>query len=513
MDTTVDRRSNERPRAHGKALSSIKHSLHVAGLLFDREGARLVLPVLAGLAPRLEALRSLLPNLGNTIDALTSVCLLKVRGADHTKLLKRESIVSFNGAAGFSEWLVKQLTHKSPPVHDSAWLDVMAVRWLHSAAIRGFGDQLGALKRVSAPDRDLVRLTQLSPNVDSSALSIGYAQWLHLVSEQAPFCEIPALVESLRRITEVPFRTPPPRTPRPPPRLNERQLLTTHWLHIRPEQHRQLLELLTSELRAAEVSSSAGLNHRLTDSEGPASKTSEDGPQSSEHYYEAILLLLSIQTSHPIQTLLQWPVYPRTIGTSRTDIEDGNSFRHFPARSKTFGNIYAKAQWVKTLGGTTAIVELPFEVRSWLSNLHPGIGAPSLGSLLPFSRKAWDARAYEFLAGKLGCRASRAELFTRDLVPRLLYERTSNSALVNFWRADSGLAKDRAERLALGHYLKAEGARASNSLAKACSDALGRDIYKSDAHSVSLRRKPEPIDWVAIQKIVRALGMLCLKRL
>ncbi|MNV38527.1 hypothetical protein D3C71_1300870 [compost metagenome] len=71
MDTTVDHRSNERNQAHGKALSSIKRGLHVSGLLFDREGARLVLPVLAGLTPRLEALRSLLPNLGNTIDALT----------------------------------------------------------------------------------------------------------------------------------------------------------------------------------------------------------------------------------------------------------------------------------------------------------------------------------------------------------------------------------------------------------------------------------------------------------
>ena len=113
MDTPVDQRSNERPQAHGKALSSIKRSVRVAGLHFDREGARVVLPVLTGLAPRLQALRSLLPNLGNTIDALSSVCLLKVRDPDHTKLLKRESKVAFNGAASFSEWLIQQLMHGS----------------------------------------------------------------------------------------------------------------------------------------------------------------------------------------------------------------------------------------------------------------------------------------------------------------------------------------------------------------------------------------------------------------
>ncbi len=502
---TVDHHPNEQPQSHSKALSSIKRSLHVAGLLFDREGARLALPVLTELAPRLEALRSLLPNLGNTIDALTSACHLTVRGADHTKLLKRESKVSFNGAAGFSAWLIEQLTHKSPPVHDPAWLDVMAVRWLHSSAIRSFGDQLGTLERVNAPDRDYARLPAQPLQVDSNALNIGYVQWLRLVSEQAPSCGIPALVESLRRIIEIPFHTPPPRTPMPPPRLNERQLLTTHWLHIRPEKHRELIELLKYELRAPGITSSTRQDQPLTNLEDPSSQTAGDEPQRGGHYYEAILLLLSIQTSHSIQALLQWSVHPPTTHASRTDIQDGNSFQHFPARSKTFGTIYAKAQWVKKLGGTTAIVELPFEVRSWLSNLHPGIGAPSLGSLLPFSRKAWDARAYEFLADKLGCSTSRAELITRDLVPRLLYEKTSNSALVNFWRADSGLAKDRAERLALGHYLKPEGARASNSLAKACSDALGRDIYKPDAHSVYLRRKSEPIDWVTIQTIVQSL--------
>lgn len=505
MDTTVDHNPNKGLEANSKSLTTIKRGLQVAGLHGDREGARLALSVLSGLATRLEALRSSAPNLRSTIDALASVCILKVRDAEHAKLQERRQKVAFSGAANFSEWLIEQLAHESPPIHNPIWLDVMAVRWLYSAAVRSFGDQLGAPQKVNSPDRDFSQLTTKSGRIDSSTLDIGYEKWLQLVSEQAPLCEIPALVESLRRITEVPFRTPPPRTPRPPPRLNERQLRTTHWLHIRPEQHRQLLELLTSELRAVEVSSSAGLNHQLTDSEGSVSKMSEDGPQRSEHYYEAILLLLSIQTSHPIQTLLQWPVYPRTSGTARTDIEDGNSFRHFPARSKTSGKIYAKAQWVKTLGGTTAIVELPFVVRSWLSNLHPGIGAPSLGSLLPFSRKAWDVRAYEFLAEKLGCSRSRAELITRDLVPRLLYEKTSNSALVNFWRADSELAKDRAERLALGHYLKTEGARASNALAKACGDALGRDIYKPDAHSVTLRRNSAPIDWVAIQKIVRSL--------
>ena len=103
MDTPVDHRSNERPQAHGKALSSIKRSVRVAGLHFDREGARVVLPVLAGLAPRLEALRSLLPNLGNTIDALTSVCVLYVRCEEKTNTLKHESKVTFNSAANCAE--------------------------------------------------------------------------------------------------------------------------------------------------------------------------------------------------------------------------------------------------------------------------------------------------------------------------------------------------------------------------------------------------------------------------
>lgn len=501
METTVDHYPNKRSEAHSRSLSTIKRCLQIAGLLGDREGARLALSVLARLATRLEALRSLAPNLGTTIDALISVCPLKVRDADHGKLRKRRQKVSFSGAANFGEWLIEQLAHESPPIHDPIWQDVMAVRWLHSAAVRSFGDQLGVPERVNSPDRDFGQLTKKSARIDSSALDIGYEKWLHLVSEQAPSCGVPGLVESLRSVIELPLQTPRQRTPPPPPRLNERQLLTSHWLHIRPAKHRELIELLRKELKAPSILPDAELDYRSIDTEDPPSKTMADEPQRAGHHYEAILLLLSIQTSHPIQALLQWPVYPSVV-----DRQDGNSFQHFPTQSKTYRQTtYAKARWVKTLDGTTAIVDLPHEVQSWLSNLHPGIGAPNLGSLLPFSRKAWDARAYEFLADKLGCSARRAELITRDLLPRLLYERTSNSALVNFWRADTELATDRAERLALGHYVKPAGARAEQALTKACCDALGSEIYKPGTHAVYLRRHSEPINWVVIQKVLRSL--------
>lgn len=501
MDTTVDHHPNRGSEAQSKSLSAIKRGLQIAGLHGDREGARLALSVLSGLAPRLEALRSPAPNLRSTIDALASVCILKVRDADHAKLQKRRQKVSFSGAANFGEWLIEQLAHESPPIHDPIWLDVMAVRWLYSAAVRSFGDQLGAPKKVSSPDRDFSQLITKSARIDSSALDIGYEKWLHLVSEQAPSCGVPGLVESLRSIIELPLQTPRPRAPTSPPRLKERQLLTSHWLHIRPAKHRELIESLSKELRAPSILPDADLDYRSIDTKDASSKTIADDTQRAGHHYEAILLLLSIQTSHSIQALLQWPVHP-----SRTNRQDGNSFQHFSTQSKTHRQTtYAKAKWVKTLDGTTAIVDLPFEVQSWLSDLHPGIGAPNLGSLLPFSRKAWDARAYEFLADKLGCSASRAELITRDLLPRLLYERTSNSALVNFWRADSELATDRAERLALGHYLKPAGARASQALAKACYDALGPDIYKPGTHAVFLSRHSEAINWVVIQTVLRSL--------
>lgn len=501
MDTTVDHYPNKGSEAHSRSLSTIKRCLQVAGLLGDREGARLALSVLAGLATRLEALRSLAPNLGTTIDALTSVCRLKVRDADHGKLHERRQKVSFSGAANFGEWLIEQLAHESPPIHDPIWQDVMAVRWLHSAAFRSFGDQLGVPARVNSPDRDFGQLIKKSVRIDSSALDIGYEKWLHLVSEQAPSCGVPGLVKSLRLVIELPLQTPRPRTPTSPPRLNERQLLTSHWLHIRPAKHRELIESLRKELTAPRILPDEELDYRPIDTEDSPSQTMADETQRAGHHYEAILLLLSIQTSHSIQAILQWPVYPSVV-----DRRDGNSFQHFSTQSKTFRQTnYAKAKWVKTLDGTTALVELPYEVQSWLSNLHPGLGAPNLGSLLPISRKAWDARAYEFLADKLGCSASRAELITRDLLPRLLYERTSNSALVNFWRADSELATDRAERLALGHYLKPDGTRAYQALAKACCDALGSDIYNPGKHAVLLSRNSKHINWVDIQTVLRAL--------
>ena len=112
MDTTVDHNPNKGLEAHSKSLSNIKRGLQIAGLHGDREGARLALSVLSRLATRLEALRSPAPNLRSTIDALASVCILKVRDADHAKLQERRQKVSFSGAANFGEWLIEQLAHE-----------------------------------------------------------------------------------------------------------------------------------------------------------------------------------------------------------------------------------------------------------------------------------------------------------------------------------------------------------------------------------------------------------------
>src|SRR5690606_20836262 len=81
----------------------------------------------------------------------------------------------------------------------------------------------------------------------------------------------------------------------------------------------------------------------------------------------------------------------------------------------------------------------------------------------PYSATAWDRRAYDCLANELGCSPQRAELLTRDLLPRLLYEETSNAALVDFWRADKIKNLDRVNSIALTHYLQPSGKRTSES--------------------------------------------------
>lgn len=489
------------------AINTADDRLRTAGLLHAGEAARVALPILAALNSRLESLQSLTPNLTGTIQALRYVAALNEQPArSPPSTTQATPLVSWFGGANFVQWLATNLPNGVPQDRKELWLDILALRWLYSAALRNFGDQLGFNFRdsIDSPDREVRRLSKAK--LPQSALELGYAEWLMAVSERSHESGLPRLAKSLHQIIEIPLQTSPSPAHRPLPRLSERQLLRSHWHHFRPAQHHKLIKLLYRELGADSGSIVTEVEMMFPVNDEPISREAMDDAYEAyrtRHRNEAGLLALSIQTSQPIQTLLTWRVH-----SGNEPSLESNSFQHFSTLSKKSGKWYAKAKWVKYYDGPTKLtgaIELPHEVRSWLSNLHPGWGAPTLGDILPFSPTPWDSRAYNYLAAELGCSRNRAEVLCRDLVSQLVYEKTSNSALVSFWRDDNSKKADRTERLALVHYLQPTGKRAAEEITSAISEALGTRLYDPGEVPVLIRKVTDEEDSTSLKDILAAL--------
>ena len=230
------------------SVSTARCHLRVAGLLHANEDARVALNLLSPVNSRLDALKVFLPNLEQTLEALQSVLLLRVRQSDPTRLKPAPMLVSRSATSNFIQWLVKDAGIGIKKHHDSDWLDIMAFRWLCSAAFRSFGDQLAfdPTAAIDSPDRELRSL--VAAKLSCSAVEFGYSQWLSKVSELAPDSTLPQMANLLSRIIELPFHAPAARIPKPLPRLTERQLLKGYWHHMRPGQHHKLIELLNRDL-------------------------------------------------------------------------------------------------------------------------------------------------------------------------------------------------------------------------------------------------------------------------
>lgn len=469
------------------SLSQARTALRVAGVHGNGDDARAALSLLASLKDRIDALRALLPNLARTIDFLLMVGSVAVRRHNDSDIsLSREAPLSKSGVANLAEWL---LLNPSPLAPTSAehvvWLDILAVRWLHSSALRSFGDQIPYTREVwDTPSKELRQLTtkKILPKLSGGALQIGYQRWLILVGEHSPNCHLLQFVDSLRCISEVCFQSPGPRPPKPSPRLDERRLLKSHWCFPRPQEHQALLSLLKRELCSIDIDLYAATAQREFEKHGdyPSEETFRR-LNPTWHRCEAALAALSIQTCRPVQSILTWHTRFKDTGQHESDCFEISYYT-----SKKWGTKYAKVNWVKVQGGTKAVVVLPDDVQEWLYSIHPGIGSPTLKEILPFSLQAWDVRVYKYLSQELGCPPRRAEIICRDLVPRLLYHENANSAQVNFWRSGATNKLERNDRLALVHYLQPHGTRESKSFEAALGHALGLTIFAPRNSVVSL---------------------------
>jgi hypothetical protein len=240
-------------------------------------------------------------------------------------------------------------------------------------------------------------------------------------------------------------------------------LCKSHWLYPRPHELKQLHDFLHNQLDPI-------------------------NPLASCH--EAGLIALSIIFSRPIQTFLNWHIV--------NDLSDHRPGTNAIALIDHIGN----AIWLKAEHGvmsSVAKVPLPYPVQMWVRALNPGGGRPKLQDLLPFSEVSWDRRSYACLSKEIGCGARRAEIMTRDLLPRQLYSSTANSALIDFWRNDGINKIDRPDRVALNYYLQPTGLR----IAQTYADAVRKStqLAKPDQPTVDVPLGSTPLHLKDAKKI------------
>ena len=449
------------------SLSAAKICLRVCGITGCGSRGGEVLDLLRKLEPRLHALRDTFPNLGNTIDMMLSVAKIKSGRARTLEIAPKYELVSY-GIVNFVRWI---LYDQNSPLHElpetiqetELLYDVVALRWLQSTAIRCFGDQAKDTFWLTADTpqsnyKEIQTAYQISDSlsqIDGDA-KVRLAAWISII-EAAKGLDLDEEVKTkyalarilvrLKAIKEIGFVCHKYYRKKELPRLTERQLRTSNWYFPRPNELKKIQKFL-------EIVPNFFLE--------------------SSTRYEAVLISLSAITCRPIQEIVEWPVVETidaNCGKNRffvTSIVDINSDGH----DHMVSNVY----WVRAehgIDGAVAMVPIRFAGGNWLNLWHPNLGRQSLHQLLPFSGISWDRRAYSLLAKEIGCTPQRAELITRDLLPRVLYKTTANSALVDFWRSDSSKQMKRSTRLALSHYLQPSGNRVSNTYRSTVGSTIG----------------------------------------
>lgn len=254
--------------------------------------------------------------------------------------------------------------------------------------------------------------------------------------------------------------------------LSERELLKSHWYFPRP-----------GELKA--------LQGFLEENKDPGSPA----------FIEACLIGFATFACREVDSVLQWRIYQRE---SEPPIDDSIAWTtqynlsHYP---------YAAPAWRKNehgQGHAIALLVPPFRIMKWLGERDVGFGSPRLIDLLPVSEIDWATRAYACLAKALNCNVERARLIARDLVPRLVYHSTANSALAKLWRSSLSDRVRRDERVALSHYVQIVGSRALTSYVRACKLVFGESSM-SNKHQLSIPLGQAPLNQAEVECITSAL--------
>ncbi|MDO8651679.1 MAG: hypothetical protein Q7R66_05775 [Undibacterium sp.] len=382
--------------------------------------------------------------------------------------------------------------------HSESELDHIALIWLQSAVLQAYPDALPSLRASlqglshSAPFsiflmEEFCRSADQSKSVFTTGFAkVGLEVWL---TEHAKLFELdslkpwnnkwhPAIDSSLTELKSINsghanILKDSSQRRFSFPALSERELLKTHWYYPTQKERDQIKKYFKTHLLAG-----------------------------AAHEHEALVLALSIATFRPIEAVLEM-----TFGNANEVHLQGSDAIVLEwigaGQSSQLAAIWRKAE--HGVIRRSAALSLPTLILDYLKPLVPTTGYIEISQLVNRELRDEVSRCYATMEQVFERRFPDAELILRNYLSRNIYAETANSALVRFFQNHTQRKIDRADRLALNHYLHINGTRASKPYEDACDQIFGQKAMHKGSE-LQIEQGTKHLHWTEVENAVEHLA-------
>ena len=224
--------------------------------------------------------------------------------------------------------------------------------------------------------------------------------------------------------------------------LSERELLKTHWFFPKKLESEGLKKFFRENLKDGAI-----------------------------HAADAMLIALAISTFRSVEEVLKmrFGKYGEIIPNGHDAIT--NLEEKHPAYKP---NAFFWEKYNKNSGEKIASIRLPNIISDYLLAYLPSTGYVDIFEILPKHLRENPFHCYEKIRHIFPNRSHLKKLILRDYLSRLMYSKTTNSALVRYFQGDGLEKNERSERLALSFYLNFENERAIEPYADGCKYIFGK---------------------------------------
>jgi Phage integrase family len=224
--------------------------------------------------------------------------------------------------------------------------------------------------------------------------------------------------------------------------LSERELLKTNWFFPTKLESKKLQDFFRDHLK-----------------------------DSATQAADAMLIALAISTFRSVEEVLKM-----RFGKYGEIVPNGHdAITYFEEKMPAYKpRAFFWEKYNKNSGEKIASIRLPNIISDYLLAYLPSTGYVEIFEILPKHLRENPFHCYEQIRHIFPNRPHLKKLILRDYLSRLMYSKTSNSALIRYFQGDGLEKNERSERLALSFYLNFENERAIDPYVDGCKYIFGK---------------------------------------